>query len=295
MTNVLYSMRPLKFRSVWISDVHLGSRACKADFLLDFLLSVQTEHLYLVGDIIDMRAMRRGLYWPQIHNNVIRAILGKAKHDTRVVYVPGNHDEPIRDHVGEVFGNVDIQRTAVHETLGGKKLLVMHGDEFDGMLQCPRLMEWIGALSYDLLLHLNGVYNTWRRRFNKPYWSLSSFIKSKVGNANRHIGIFESVVADYARKRGMDGVVCGHIHKPCLARRDGFVYCNDGDWVEHCSALVERLDGTLSLIHWTDREYSLGEAGDRQTVDGADQRVANGLASKVRAGCHDAGRKKFGG
>jgi UDP-2,3-diacylglucosamine pyrophosphatase LpxH len=294
MANV-YAMRPLKFRAVWISDVHLGSRACKADFLLDFLLSVQTEHLYLVGDIIDMRAMRRGLYWPQIHNNVIRAILGKAKHDTRVVYVPGNHDEPVREHVGEVFGNVDIQRSAVHETLDGKKLLVMHGDEFDGMLQCPRLMAWVGSLSYDLLLHLNGVYNAWRRRFNKPYWSLSSFIKSKVGNANRHIGMFESVVADYARKRGMDGVVCGHIHKPRLTRQDGFVYCNDGDWVEHCSALVERLDGTLSLIHWADREYSLGDAGDRQTVDGADRRAANGLASKVRACCDDAGRKKVGG
>jgi UDP-2,3-diacylglucosamine pyrophosphatase LpxH len=278
----VYPMRPLKFRSVWISDVHLGSRACKADFVLDFLLSVQTEHLYLVGDIIDMRAMRRGLlYWPQIHNNVIRAILGKAKHDTKVVYVPGNHDEPVRHHVGEVFGNVDIQRTAVHETLDGKQLLVMHGDEFDGMLQCPRLMEWVGSLSYDLLLHVNNAYNAWRRRFNKPYWSLSSFIKSKVGNANRHISMFESVVADYAKKRGMDGVVCGHIHKPQLTRRDGFIYCNDGDWVEHCSALVERLDGTLSLIHWSDQKYSLVDAGCGGTAESIDDKVNISAARKL--------------
>jgi UDP-2,3-diacylglucosamine pyrophosphatase LpxH len=250
--------------------------------VLDFLLSVQTEHLYLVGDIIDMRAMRRGLlYWPQIHNNVIRAILGKAKHDTKVVYVPGNHDEPVRHHVGEVFGNVDIQRTAVHETLDGKQLLVMHGDEFDGMLQCPRLMEWVGSLSYDLLLHVNNAYNAWRRRFNKPYWSLSSFIKSKVGNANRHIGMFESVVADYAKKRGMDGVVCGHIHKPQLTRRDGFMYCNDGDWVEHCSALVERLDGTLSLLHWSDQKYSLVDTGYGETAESIDDKVNISAAWKL--------------
>jgi len=266
---IVRPLRPLKFRAVWISDVHLGSRACKADYLLEFLHTVQTEHLYLVGDIIDMRAMRRGLYWPQIHNNVIRAILGKAKHDTRVVYVPGNHDEPIRTHAGGVFGNVDIQRTAVHETLDGKKLLVMHGDEFDGLLQCPRLMNWIGSLSYDLLLHLNHLYNRWRRRINKPYWSLSSFIKSKVGNANKHIRTFESVVADYARKRGMDGVVCGHIHMPQLTRDEDFVYCNDGDWVEHCTALVERLDGTLALLHWTEMDSSLtdGVTGDAGLVE----------------------------
>ena len=264
----VYSMRPLKFRSVWISDVHLGSKACRADFVLDFLLSVQTENLYLVGDIIDMLAMRRGLYWPQIHNNVIRAILGKAKHDTRVVYVPGNHDEAIRAHAGGVFGNVDIRRTAVHETLDGKRLLVMHGDEFDRMLQCPQLLKWAGSLSYDLLLYLNHAYNALRQRFNKPYWSLSAFIKGKVGNANRHIDMFESVVTDYAIKRGMDGVVCGHIHKPRLSRRENFVYCNDGDWVEHCSALVERLDGTLSLIHWSDQAYSFIDECDNRADPG---------------------------
>jgi UDP-2,3-diacylglucosamine pyrophosphatase LpxH len=263
-------MRPLKFRSVWISDVHLGSRACKADFVLDFLLSCQTEYLYLVGDIVDLRAMRSGIYWPQKHTNVIRAILGKAKHDTRVVFIPGNHDELIRPHVGHTFGNVDIQRTAVHETLDGRRLLVMHGDEFDGLLQCPKLMEWTGSSSYELLLHMNRVYNAVSRKLGRPYWSLSSFIKSKFGNANKYIGTFESAITDYARKRGMDGVVCGHIHLPRLAQKDGVLYGNTGDWVEHCSAMVERQDGTLSLIHWADQKYTFGEdARDREHIGDA--------------------------
>jgi UDP-2,3-diacylglucosamine pyrophosphatase LpxH len=262
----VYLMRPLKFRSVWISDVHLGSRACKADFLLDFLLSVQTEYRYLVGDIIDLRAMKRGLYWPQTHNNVIRAILGKAMHDTHVVFLPGNHDELIRPHAGHMFGNVDIQRTAIHATADGRKLLVMHGDEFDGMLECARLMEWIGSHSYELLLFINRVYNAFSRRIGKPYWSLSSFIKGKFGNANKHIQMFETVVSEYARKRGMDGVVCGHIHQPRLVQRDGFLYSNDGDSVEHCSAMVERQDGTLSLIHWADQKYVF-DVDDRDLED----------------------------
>jgi UDP-2,3-diacylglucosamine pyrophosphatase LpxH len=240
-----------------MSDIHLGSRACKAEFVLDFLLSVQTENLYLVGDIIDLLAMRRAVFWPQKHNNIIRAILGKAKHDTNVVYIPGNHDELIRDHVGHVLGNVHIQRTAVHTMLDGRRLLIMHGDEFDGVLQCPVLMKWLGASSYELLLLINRAYNAVRRKFGKPYWSLSSFIKSRFDNAKRHIGMFEQAVSAYAKKRGMDGVVCGHIHLPKLACDDRFIYCNDGDWVEHCSALVETLDGKLSLIHWADHKYEI--------------------------------------
>ena len=255
----VYPVKPLKFRAVWISDVHLGSRACQADFLLDFLHSVQTEHLYLVGDIIDIHAMRRGVYWPQNHNNVIRSILGKAKHDTRVVYIPGNHDELVRPHTGQIFGNLDIKRTASHETLQGKKLLILHGDEFDGMLKCPMLMSWIGGMSYELLLWMNNIYSTILRLSGKPYWSLSSFLKGKFDNANKHIKAFENAVSAYTRKRNLDGVVCGHIHLPAMKEVNDVLYCNDGDWVEHCSALVERLDGTLSLIHWTDQQYVYGE------------------------------------
>ncbi|MEA3242892.1 MAG: UDP-2,3-diacylglucosamine diphosphatase [Pseudomonadota bacterium] len=255
----VYPVKPLKFRAVWISDVHLGSRACKADFLLDFLHSVQTEHLYLVGDIIDIHAMQRSVYWPQNHNNVIRSILGKAKHDTRVVYIPGNHDELVRPHTGQIFGNLDIQRTAIHETLQGKRLLILHGDEFDGMLKCPMLMNWIGCASYGLLLWMNNIHSTILRKLGKPYWSLSSFVKGKFDNANKHIKAFENAVSSYAKKRQLDGVICGHIHLPAMKEVHDVLYCNDGDWVEHCSALVERLDGTLSLIHWTDQQYVYGE------------------------------------
>lgn len=253
----LLAMRPLKFRSVWISDIHLGSKDCKADFLLDFLHSVQTRHLYLVGDIVDLRAMRRSFFWPQAHNNVIRAILGKAKHDTRVVYVPGNHDELIRAYTGHVFGNVDIQRTVVHETMDGRRLLVMHGDEFDGMLKCSRLLNRIGIGSYAVLLFVNRLYNAARRRLGKPYWSLSAYLKVKSSNAQRHVDSFERLLANYARKRRVDGVICGHIHLPKLVARGDTLYGNAGDWVEHCTALVERLDGGLSLIHWTDQQYAV--------------------------------------
>jgi UDP-2,3-diacylglucosamine pyrophosphatase LpxH len=274
----VYAVKPLKFRSVWISDVHLGSRSCKAEYLLDFLHSVQTEHLYLVGDIIDIHAMQRSVYWPQSHNNVIRSILGKAKHDTRVVYIPGNHDELIRSHTGQIFGNLDIRRTAVHETLQGKKLLILHGDEFDGMLQCPKLMNWIGGISYNLLLSLNNIYNSILRRFGKPYWSLSSFLKGKFENANKHVKAFETAVSSYATKRNMDGVICGHIHLPAIKQMQDSLYCNDGDWVEHCSALVERLDGTLSLVHWTDQQYVYGEENKLPAdIDGlADAGAATG-------------------
>jgi len=253
----LHAMRPLKFRSVWISDVHLGSRACKADFLLDFLHSVHTHHLYLVGDIIDLQAMQRGVFWPQSHNNVIRAILGKAKHDTHVVYIPGNHDELIRSYTGQIFGNVDIRRTAIHELRDGRRLLVMHGDEFDGMIKCPSILSWIGAGSYELLLFINRIFNAARQRVGMPYWSLSSYLKSKSTNAQKHVENFERQLTGYARKRRVDGIVCGHIHLPKLSLSEDTLYSNTGDWVEHCTALVERMDGTLALIHWTDQQYAV--------------------------------------
>lgn len=239
--------------------MHLGTRSCKADYLLDFLHSVQCDYLYLVGDIVDLAAMRKGFYWPQNHNNVIRAILGKAKHDTRVILVPGNHDELLRPHQGEVFGNIDIQRTAIHETRLGQRLLVIHGDEFDGMLKCPKLTEWIGCTSYELLLFMNRVYNSIRHRMGKDYWSLSSYIKTRFNNANRHIAAFESIVTEYARKRGLDGVICGHIHQPRLRQDGDVLYCNDGDWVEHCTALVESHEGGLSLVHWSNQQTTLEE------------------------------------
>lgn len=256
MTNV-HSMYPQKYRTIWISDIHLGTRDSKVEFLQNFLNSIECETLYLVGDIVDLSAMTRGfLYWPQAHNNIVRSILGKAKSGTRVVLIPGNHDDILRTHQGEVFGNIEIKRNVIHETRDGKKLLILHGDEFDSMLKCPKILEWCGVISYDILLLLNRVYNKVRSKMGKPYWSLSSYIKSKFNNANKHIEMFETVVSDYARKRKVDGVVCGHIHQPAMKIINGIQYYNDGDWVEHCSALVESNDGNLSLLYWTNTDQT---------------------------------------
>jgi UDP-2,3-diacylglucosamine pyrophosphatase LpxH len=253
-----HNSKPLKYRTVWISDVHLGFRGCRADFLLDFLRSVECDTLYLVGDIVDFWSMRSsGLYWPQEHNNVVRTLLGKAKHDTRVVFIPGNHDEDLREYVGHVFGNVEIHRDAMHETADGRKLLILHGDEFDSVVQCSRWLAVLGNQAYDVLLYCNRWINWFRRKFGFPYWSLAAYLKHKVKEAVNFISSFETAVATEARKRGADGVVCGHIHRAEIADYDGVLYLNDGDWVESCTALTERHDGTLEILHWGDRKEIL--------------------------------------
>ncbi len=244
--------RPLSYRTIFISDVHLGCRGCQAQLLLDFLRSTRCETLYLVGDIIDFWSMRKGIYWPQAHNDVLRTILGKAKHGTRVVYVPGNHDEIFRPYAGTVFGNVEIARQSIHETADRKRLLVLHGDEFDGVVQCSPLLARIGSRAYEFLIWLNRYVNAIRRRMGYRYWSLAAFLKHKVKNAVQYIGAFEEVVAAAARKQGVDGLVCGHIHRPEIRRVNGVLYCNDGDWVESCSALVEHADGRLELLDWAE-------------------------------------------
>lgn len=241
---------PTKVRAVWISDVHLGFRGCSADLLLDFLHSVECEYLYLVGDIIDVWNMRRGLYWPQQHNNVIRTLLGKAKHDTKVVYVPGNHDEVFREHADTVFGNVEIKLEAVHETVDGRRLLILHGDEFDTVVKCSRWLAMLGSRAYDVLLSLNHAVNAARRRFGLGYWSLAGFLKRKVKNAVNYIGSFEEAVGREARRRDVDGVVCGHIHHAEIRDLDGVLYANCGDWVESNTALVEHRNGDLEILHW---------------------------------------------
>lgn len=246
-----------RFRTVWISDVHLGTRGCKADFLLDFLRSTECDYLYLVGDIVDLWNMKRGLYWPQSHNNVIRTVLGKAKHDTRVVYIPGNHDELLRDFVGMEFGNVRLERECVHTTRAGKRLLVMHGDQHERAVQHPRLIVWIGDHAYYLLLYMNRWFNRARGALGMPYWSLATWLKQKMGNAVRYIHKYEQAVIHEARRRGLDGVVCGHIHRGDLDTVNGLLYCNDGDWVENCTALVEHHDGTLQLLHWADQKHTV--------------------------------------
>jgi UDP-2,3-diacylglucosamine pyrophosphatase LpxH len=249
--------RPLSFRTVWISDIHLGFRGCSADHLLNFLHSIDCEFLYLVGDIIDIWEMKKRMYWPQSHNNVVRTILGKAKHGTKVVYVPGNHDELLRDFHDMTFGNVHIAEEAIHTNADGRRLLVTHGDKFDSVVRCSRALAILGTRLYDWLLKANYVVHGVRRRCNLPYWSLAGFLKHKVKNAVQFISNFEQVVAYETERLGVDGVVCGHIHRPEITKLNNVVYCNCGDWVESCSALVEHHDGSLELLRWADTVASL--------------------------------------
>jgi UDP-2,3-diacylglucosamine pyrophosphatase LpxH len=252
---------PLRFRSVFISDVHLGFKGCQADLLLQFLRNTRCETLFLIGDIIDVWNMRNGLYWPQSHNDVIRTILGKAKHGTRVIYIPGNHDELFRDYDGVTFGNLSIRRDYVHHTADGRRLLLLHGDEFDGLVQCSPWLAHLGNHAYGFLLRINRYVNWVRRRFGYHYWSLAAFLKHKVKNAVKYIANFEEVVARAARRRGVDGLVCGHIHRPEIRDIRGILYCNDGDWVESCSALVEHPDGRLELIDWAAISATMTDEG----------------------------------
>mgnify|MGYP001351289750 CR=1 FL=1 len=246
------NLHPLSYRTLFISDVHLGSRGCQAGMLLEFLRSVRCETLYLVGDIIDFWSLERSFYWPQEHNDVLRTVLGMARHGTRVIYVPGNHDELFRDHIDTVFGNVEIRARRVHETADGRRLLVLHGDEFDGVVRCSPWLARLGSHAYDALIRLNRYLNAWRRFFGYGYWSLAAFLKHRVKNAVQYIGDFEQAVARAARQEGVDGLVCGHIHRPEVRMVGDVLYCNDGDWVESCSALAEHRDGRLELLYWAE-------------------------------------------
>lgn len=242
----------IKVRSVWISDIHLGFRGCSADFLLDFLHSVECDYLYLVGDIIDVWEMKKKMFWPQAHNNVIRTLLGKAKHNTKVVFVPGNHDEIFRDYDGAVFGNVEIKNEVIHTTADNKKLLILHGDQFDSVVKISPMLAKVGSRLYEYLLRANRWVNFIRRKLGFSYWSLAAFLKHRVKNAVQYISNFEEAVAHEAARQGVDGVVCGHIHRAEIARHHGIDYFNCGDWVESCTALVEHPDGTMEILNWTE-------------------------------------------
>jgi len=253
------------FRTVWISDTHLGTAGCKAELLLDFLKSTDCETLYLVGDIIDGWQLRKGWYWPTRHNDIVRCVLKKAKHGTRVIYVPGNHDEAFRDFLGLNLGGIELVPQAMHETADGRRLLVLHGDEFDGVVLYAKWLAVLGDNAYTLLLQLNRVLNWVRRKRGLPYWSLSAHLKKKVKNAVQFISSFEEVVAHAAAERGADGVICGHIHSAEIRQIGRVTYYNDGDWVESCTALVEHADGAMEIIDWADRKRAEAEA-DRASV-----------------------------
>ena len=251
-------LRPLRYRSIWISDIHLGFRGCQAEFVLDFLQSTACRQLYLVGDIVDVWAMKNGLFWPEAHNKVVRAILEKARSGTEVIYLPGNHDEVFRGHLGAEFGRVAVRDEVVHTTADGRRLLVLHGDKFDRVVQNGRWLAMLGSRLYDLLLSANHLLNQMRRRLGLGYWSLASYLKHRVKDAVNYIGHYEQAVAEEARLQGVDGMVCGHIHHAEIREIDGVTYCNCGDWVESCTALVEHHDGTMELLRWTEGRQVLG-------------------------------------
>jgi len=249
-----------KYRTIWISDIHLGTRGCNAHMLIDFLDSVDSDTLYLVGDIIDGWRLKKRFYWPAAHNDIVWRIMKRAKRGTRVIYIPGNHDEMFRQFGGISFGGLEIKRKALHETADGRKLLVMHGDEFDTIMLAHRWLAFVGDAAYTALMGLNRWVNAVRQWFDLPYWSLSKMAKHKVKNAVAFISKFEEVVAHEAGARGVDGVVCGHIHNADIREIAGIEYYNDGDWVEGCTALVEHADGQMEVLHWADEMAKRTEA-----------------------------------
>ncbi|MGY0829308.1 UDP-2,3-diacylglucosamine diphosphatase [Azospirillum brasilense] len=239
-----------RYRSIWISDVHLGTRGCKAEYLLDFLKHNESDHLYLVGDIVDGWRLRKTWYWPQAHNDVVQKILRRARKGVQVYYIPGNHDEAARDYAGLQFGDVQVVEEMIHVTADGRQLLVTHGDRFDVVVKYARWLAFIGDNAYVVLLQANTLFNWVRRKLGFPYWSLSAFLKHKTKTAVEFIGNYETALGDEARRRKVDGVVCGHIHTAEIRDMEGILYCNDGDWVESCTALVEHPCGRLEIIDW---------------------------------------------
>jgi len=237
-----------RYRTIWVSDTHLGTRDCQARALLDFLEAHECDYLYLVGDIIDFWRLKRAPHWPQLHSDVIRTVLSKTRAGTVVTLVPGNHDEYLRRFCDLQLGNIMVTLEAVHRTVDNRLFLVVHGDQFDGITRCHRWIALTGDVGYDLLLVVNRWFNRGRRFLRLPYWSLSAYVKGKVKRAVSFITAFEGALAHEARRRGLQGVICGHIHRAEIREIEGVVYCNTGDWVESCTALVERLDGTLELL-----------------------------------------------
>jgi UDP-2,3-diacylglucosamine pyrophosphatase LpxH len=243
------------YRSIFISDIHLGSRGCKADLLCDFLKHNTSDNLYLVGDIIDGWRLKKKWYWPQSHSNVIRRILTAAKRGTTVYYIVGNHDEALRKwmHWVPVLGNVEISNRRDHIGVDGKRYLVVHGDMFDSLMQVSsgKWLMHIGDKLYDIIIHLNDIWAKFRARIGLPYWSMSRWIKHHTKQAVSYVLSFEKLLADYCHKKGYDGIICGHIHTAEIRDIDGVIYMNDGDWVESCTALVEHWNGQWEIISWT--------------------------------------------
>lgn len=251
-----------RVKTVFISDIHLGTRAAQAPALLNFLKVVDAEVYYLVGDIVDFWKVRRGAHWPQTHNDVMQKLLRKVRKGARIVFIPGNHDEVLRDFCGQTFGGIEILRDTEHVTAAGKRYIVMHGDEFDVVVRYAKWLAFLGDRSYELALWLNQPLNSIRRKLGFGYWSMSAYLKHRVKTAVNFIGEFEHALSDVARRHQVDGIICGHIHHAASRHVDGVHYMNCGDWVESRTAIIERHDGTLEVIHWDRLEKELAAPAD---------------------------------
>lgn len=243
-----------RFRSIWISDTHLGTKHCHAESLLEFLTVTDSEYLYLVGDIVDLWAMKKNIHWPSEHTRILRLIQDKADKGTKVIYTPGNHDNALRLFCGKRIGNIRVEAHAKHNTLDGRQLLVLHGDQIDSLMHahCGPLLNYLGDVGYDFLLFINRHLGRVQRALGMKYWSLATLIKNNLKNAMKHVATYEHVLSGFARDFKVNGVICGHIHFPRLQTFQGIDYFNTGDWVEHCTALVETASGEINLLHWSE-------------------------------------------
>ena len=248
---------PTRYRTIFISDVHLGSKAAKADYLIDFLRENDAETIYLVGDIVDGWRLRRSWHWPQSHNDVVQKLLRKARKGANIVYIAGNHDEFLRDFQGVHFGGIVVADQATHTAADGLRYLVIHGDQFDAIVHNVRWLAYFGDVAYDAAIFVNRIVGRVRRFFGMPYWSFSSWAKVQVKKAVSFISAFQTIVAEEGRRAEVDGVICGHIHHAVIEDIGGVRYINTGDWVESCTALVEHFDGRMEIIRWTERDALL--------------------------------------
>jgi UDP-2,3-diacylglucosamine pyrophosphatase LpxH len=248
--NVYVPPDPTHYRAIFISDIHMGTRRAQTAALLDLLRVTESDWLYIVGDLIDNWALRKRWHWDQLHNDLIQKLLRKARKGTKLIYIPGNHDEQFRDFVNLRLGRVSVLEDAIHLGVNGKRYLVLHGDKFDGVVCYAPWLAKLGDRAYEVSMAVNGGFNRIRRFLRLPYWSLSAYLKYRVKKAVEFISNFEKAVVREAKRRGVDGVICGHIHTPDNRIIEGIHYLNDGDWVESCTALVEHRNGTFEIIHW---------------------------------------------
>jgi UDP-2,3-diacylglucosamine pyrophosphatase LpxH len=242
----------IRVRTLFLSDIHLGSRACQAERLLALLKEIDCETIFLLGDIVDFWSLKRGVHWPASHNTVVQKLLRRARHRVRIFYIPGNHDEALRDYLDSSFGNIHVIDDHVHVAADGRRYALLHGDRYDQVTTCARWLSTLGDLAYNLLVDLNRTVSWARRKLRvSGHWSLADYAKRNLQGAARFISAFERAVARHGSALQVDGVICGHIHTPAIKRLENVLYLNCGDWVDSCTAIVEHLDGQMELVRHT--------------------------------------------